>query len=80
MNTTATRPSRASRRTPLSNAVRALACTAALASVTLLTAGPAQARVETPQDTPGHAAPVDAGPTRVAGLYGIHVEGGWLLR
>ena len=72
----------------------ALAGTIALASVALLVTGPAQARIETPPDTGGRAVPDTASgtapgaaavpakvsPTRVAGLYGIHVDGGWLLR
>ena len=65
---------------------------AALASVTFLATGPAQARIETPLDTGGRAgANVDSGmsdvvasgkvtPTRVTGLYGVKVDGGWLLR
>jgi hypothetical protein len=72
----------------------ALASTVALGSVALLMTGPAQAQVETPPDTGGRAAPDTASgtflvaaavpakvsPTRVAGLWGIHVDGGWLLR
>lgn len=67
----------------------ALVCAAALASVTLLTTGPAQARIETPLDTGGQAEPNTASATasparvtrtRVAGLYGVKVDGGWLLR
>ncbi len=70
----------------------ALVCAAALASVTLLTVGPAHARIETPLDTGGRAVPnadpgmsdvVAAGEvtrTRVTGLYGVKVDGGWLLR
>ncbi|HET6560405.1 MAG TPA: hypothetical protein VFG72_00880 [Marmoricola sp.] len=58
----------------------ALVCTVTVASVAVLTAGPAHARVETPQDTGGRAVQADVSPTRVAGLYGVHVNGGWLLR
>jgi hypothetical protein len=68
----------------------ALACTAALASVALLTTGPAQARTESPLDTGGRAVlgtfqaaavgPVAVSVAHVAGLYGVHVDGGWLLR
>lgn len=72
----------------------ALACTVAPALVALLVTGPAQARIETPLDSGDQAVSVTAAgtvlaatavpakvsPTRVAGLYGIHVDGGWLLR
>lgn len=72
----------------------ALACTVTLGSVALLATGPAQARIETPPDTGGNAlpdtasstfqsatlVPANVSPTHVAGLYGIHVDGGWLLR
>jgi hypothetical protein len=72
----------------------ALACTVALGSVALLATGPAQARIDTPMDTGGRAVsesasgtfqaaaagPANVSPTRVAGLSGIHVDGGWLLR
>lgn len=58
----------------------ALAGTVTLATVVVLTAGPAHARVETPQDTGGRVAPSHVSPTRVAGLSGVHVDGGWLLR
>lgn len=70
----------------------ALVCAASLASVALLTTGPAQARIETPLDTGGRAVTnADSGmsdvvahgrvtPTRLTGLYGVKVGGGWLLR
>ena len=72
-------------------AARVLVCAAALTSVTLLTVGPAQARIENPLDTGGRAGPdADAGmsevasgkvtSTRITGLYGVKVGGGWLLR
>jgi hypothetical protein len=59
----------------------ALTCTATVA-LAVPTTGPAQARVETPQDTPSAsaAAAKKVVPTRVAGLYGVKVDGGWLLR
>lgn len=68
---------------------RALVGTAAGACVALLTAGPASARMEAPQDTGDQAAhaemaaaafPTRVTRTRVAGLYGVKVDGGWLLR
>jgi hypothetical protein len=66
-----------------------LVCAAVLALVALLATGPAMARIETSTDTGSHAAPSDASAvaaparvtrTRVAGLYGVKVQGGWLLR
>jgi hypothetical protein len=72
----------------------ALACTVALGWVAVLAPGPAQAAIETAADTGGGAAHdtdsgtsqtaglvrADVTPTRVAGLFGVHVDGGWLLR
>jgi hypothetical protein len=59
----------------------AVACAAATALAVPMT-GSAQARVETPQDTASEsvATAKKVGPTRVAGLYGVKVKGGWLLR
>jgi hypothetical protein len=75
------RPRQGARR----NALRLAApCAVVLASLPMLMAGPAQARIERPQGAGSHAAPhfapSDVSPTRVTGLYGVHVEGGWLLR
>ncbi len=65
---------------------------AAVLAATLLVAGPAHARVETPPAGGGAGAvaaitSVDALTvaipvltTRLAGLQGVHVDGGWLLR
>jgi hypothetical protein len=72
----------------------ALACTVALGSVALLPTAAAQAGIETPSDTGGRGVHDtasgtsqgadlvrgDVTPTRVAGLFGVHVDGGWLLR
>jgi hypothetical protein len=59
----------------------AIACAAATALAVPMT-GSAQARVETPQDTASEsvATAKKIVPTRVAGLYGVKVRGGWLLR
>jgi len=80
---------------PRSRAARpALAGMVALTSVVLMTTGPAHARIETPADTGGSAVldtasaalraaavlSAEVPSTRVTGLYGIHVGGGWLLR
>jgi hypothetical protein len=54
-----------------------LVCAAALASVALLMTAPAQAQIETPLPP---VVDVKVSPTHVGGLYGVHVEGGWLLR
>jgi hypothetical protein len=67
----------AARRSPVR---LALAGVVTLTTVAVLAPAPAQARVETPQDTGGRAASAQVSPTRVAGLSGIHVDGGWLLR
>lgn len=82
MFTTAEQPSRP----PIPGAPRAvwrLVVTCAAATVLALPmTGPAQARVETPEDTPGAAVAkaTKVVPTRVAGLYGVKVDGGWMLR
>ena len=59
----------------------AITCAAAMALAVPMT-GPAQARLETPQDAPraSVAKAQKVVPTRVAGLYGVKVDGGWLLR
>ena len=84
------RPGSTGRRAPQTSRTRlTVSGAAALASVALLTAGPAQARIETPQDTGDQAEPNAASAaafparvtrTRVVGLYGVKVDGGWLLR
>jgi hypothetical protein len=81
MVTNTTQPSHTRARGARSRSRRlALASTVTVATVAVLTTAPAQARVETPQDTGGRVAQSDVAPTRVAGLVGIHVDGGWLLR
>jgi hypothetical protein len=82
MITTTEQPSRP----PIPGAPRAawrlaLTCTAAMALGVPMT-GSAQARPETPQDTASESVSTakKVVPTRVGGLYGVKVNGGWLLR
>lgn len=60
---------------------RALGCAFTVALVIPLTAGQAAARVERPEDNRAvvpASAKVTA--TLLPGSYGVHVDGGWLLR
>lgn len=81
MFTTTEQPSRP----PIPGAPRAvwrLAVTCAAMALAVSMTGPAQARVETAPDTASQsvATAKKVVPTRVAGLYGVKVKGGWLLR
>lgn len=82
MVTTTEQPSRP----PIPGAPRAawrlaITCAAAMALGLPMT-GSALARPDTPQDTAGTSVSTakKVVPTRVAGLYGVKVRGGWLLR
>jgi hypothetical protein len=82
MLTNTARPSRTlSPRAPRAAWRLAITCTATLALVAP-TGGAAQARPETPEDTASGSvvAAKKVVPTRVNGLYGVKVRGGWLLR
>ena len=81
MLTNTARPNRTlSPRAPRAAWRLAITCAATLTLVAPV-GGAAQARPETPEDTAsGSVAAAKVVPTRVNGLYGVKVRGGWLLR